>query len=127
MTGITDAFETFQRGDLAGAEAMLIAHLERAPEDPDALHVMAAVHHAKGDLPGAASYFDRAHQASPYDAEIAFNRAVILSALQRHGDVIEACEGFLKLRPFDPEALLLQGVAHAALGQHEEAVAAFEQ
>ena len=84
MKSITEAFETFQSGDLAGAEAMLKAHLERAPEDPDALHVMAAVHHAKGDLPGAAAYFDRAHQASPFDAEIAFNRAVILSALQRH-------------------------------------------
>lgn len=127
MNNTTEAFALFQRGDLAGAEAMLAELIARAPEDPDALHIMAAVHHAKGDLPGAAAFFDRAHKASPYDAEIAFNRAVILSTLARHADCIEACEGFLKLRPGDPEALLMQGVSLAALGRHEDALAAFDK
>jgi len=127
MSAITEAFELMQRGDLAGAEARVSAILERAPADSDALHVMAGIHHAKGDLPGAAIYFERAHQASPYDAEIAFNRAVILSTLARHAETIEACAAFLKLRPGDPEALLMQGVALQALRQHEAALSAFDQ
>lgn len=127
MSAVTEAFERFESGDIAGAEAALTELIARNPEDPDALHVMAAIHHAKGDLNGAARYFDRAHAASPYDAEIAFNRAVILSGLQRHAECIEACAGFLKLRPGDPEALLMQGVALAALGQHEAALAALDQ
>jgi tetratricopeptide (TPR) repeat protein len=127
MSAITEAFELMQRGDLAAAETKIAAILERTPEDADALHVMAGVHHAKGDLPGAASYFERAHQVSPYDAEIAFNRAVILSMLGRRAETVEACAAFLKLRPGDPEALLMQGVALAALGQHEAALAAFDQ
>ena len=127
MSAITDAFERFQRGDLAGAEKAVADILARQPEEADALHVMAAIHHAKGDLPGAAGYFDRAHKASPYDAEIAFNRAVILSTLGRHADCIEGCASFLALRPGDPEALLMQGVAYAALGQHEAALDAFDK
>lgn len=127
MSAITEAFELMQRGDLAGAETKIAAILARAPDDPDALHVMAGIHHAKDDLPGAAAFFERAHQASPYDAEIAFNRAVILSMLARHAETIEACAAFLKLRPGDPEALLMQGVALQALQQHEAALAAFDQ
>ncbi|MEZ5961075.1 MAG: tetratricopeptide repeat protein [Hyphomonadaceae bacterium] len=127
MNAFGDAFESFQSGDLAGAEVKLAAMIERAPEDADALHLMGAVHHAKGDLPGALVFFERAHKAQPYDAEIAFNRAVMLSTLARHAECIDACETFLKLRPYDPEALLMQGVAFAALGRHEEAVAAFER
>lgn len=127
MSAFGDAFESFQRGDLAGAEAQLGAIIARAPEDADALHLMGAIHHAKGDLKGALEFFERAHKAQPFDAEIAFNRAVMLSMLGRHGECIEACEGFLKLRPYDPEALLMQGVALAALGRHEEAVSAFER
>lgn len=127
VKSISEAFGLFQNGDLAGAEAMLAELLERSPEDADALHIMAAVHHAKGDLPGAATFFDRAHKVSPYDAEIAFNRAVILFTLARHADCIEACAGFLTLRPGDPEALLMQGASLATLGQHEAAIAAFDQ
>lgn len=127
MSAFGDAFESFQGGDIAGAEAKLAAIIARAPEDADALHLMGAVHHAKGDLQGALAFFERAHKAQPFDAEIAFNRAVMLSHLARHGECIAACETFLKLRPYDPEALLMQGVALAALGRHEEAVAAFEK
>jgi len=127
MSAFGDAFESFQSGDLAGAEAQLAAIIARAPEDADALHLMGAIHHAKGDLKGALDFFERAHHAQPFDAEIAFNRAVMLSMLGRHAECIEACEGFLKLRPYDPEALLMQGVALAALGRHEEAVSAFER
>jgi tetratricopeptide (TPR) repeat protein len=88
---------------------------------------MAGIHHARGDLAGAAIYFERAHQASPFDAEIAFNRAVVLSSLARHQECIEACDTFLKLRPYDPEALLMQGVAYAALNQHQNALDAFDK
>ncbi|MEZ5958189.1 MAG: tetratricopeptide repeat protein [Hyphomonadaceae bacterium] len=127
MSAFGDAFEVFQSGDLADAEAKLAAIIAGAPEDADALHLMGAVHHAKGDLLGALAFFERAHKAQPHDAEIAFNRAVMLSTLARHAECFEACEGFLKLRPYDPEALLMQGVALAALGRHQEAVAAFEK
>jgi Tfp pilus assembly protein PilF len=95
MSAVTEAFERFQSGDLAGAEAALAELISRNPEDADALHVMAAIHHAKGDLQGAVRFFDRAHVASPYDAEIAFNRAVILSGLQRHAETIDAFACFL--------------------------------
>lgn len=127
MKSVVEAFELFQRGDVAGAEAILKDLLARTPDDPDALHCMAAIHHQKGDLAGAASYFDRAREASPYDAEIAFNRTVVLFSLGRHTQTIAACEHFLTLRPGDPEALLMQGVSFAALGQHEAALAAFDK
>lgn len=127
MKSVVEVFDVFRRGDLAGAEEMVSEILRRAPEDCDALHLMATIHHAKGDLQGAAAYFDRAHHVSPSDAEIAFNRAVVLFTLGRHEPCIEACLDVLKLRPGDPEVLLMQGVAFAALGRHEAALAALEQ
>ncbi|MCX7358158.1 MAG: tetratricopeptide repeat protein [Alphaproteobacteria bacterium] len=127
MKSVVEAFSLFQRGDIAAAEAMLTELLERTPEDADALHCMAGIQHQKGDLDGAARFFDRAHEVSPFDAEIAFNRAVVLSALGRHAQCVEACVGFLNLRPGDPEALLLQGASLAALGRHEAALAALDQ
>lgn len=127
MSAIAEAFERFQRGDAAGAKVMLLAIVERNPEEADALHLLGAIHHAQGDLPGAAAYFERAHNASPYDAEIAFNRAVILFTLARHAECIDACGAFLKLRPGDPEALLMQGASFAGLGRHQDALAAFDQ
>lgn len=127
MKSFAEAFEMFQGGDVVGAEAALVALIARAPEDADVLHLMGALKHSKGDLPEAAHFFERAHKSSPYDAEIAFNRAVVLSALGQHAPCVDACAGFLKLRPGDPEALLLQGVSYAALGRHEAALAAFDQ
>lgn len=127
MKSVVEAFGLFQRGDVVGAEAILKDLLARTPDDADALHCMAAIHHHKGDLVGAASYFDRAHEASPYDAEIAFNRAVVLFTLGRSTQTIAACEHFLTLRPGDPEALLMQGASLAALGQHEAALAAYDK
>ncbi|MBP6690717.1 MAG: tetratricopeptide repeat protein [Hyphomonadaceae bacterium] len=127
MKSFAEAFEMFQGGDVAGAEAALVELIGRAPDDADVLHLMGALKHSKNDLPAAAHFFDRAHKASPYDAEVAFNRAVVLSALGQHAPCVEACAGFLKLRPSDPEALLLQGVSYAALGRHEAALAAFDQ
>lgn len=127
MKSVVEAFSLFQSGDAAGAEAIVDELLARTPDDPDALHCMAAIRHQKGDLGGAATYFDRAHAASPYDAEIAFNRAVVLFTLGRHTQTIAACEHFLTLRPGDPEALLMQGASLAALGQHEAALAAYDK
>lgn len=126
MRSVADAFAVFQRGDHAAAESMLAEVLQREPENADAIHLMAGVRHARGDLSGAASLFDRAHQLSPYDAEIAFNRAAVLSALARHEECKAACADFLRLRPGDPEALLLQGVSLAALGEHEAALANYD-
>ncbi|MBL8547040.1 MAG: tetratricopeptide repeat protein [Hyphomonadaceae bacterium] len=126
MRSVAEAFALFQRGDLAGAEAALGAVLKRAPEDADALNLMAGVLHAKGDLPGAAAMFERAHRLSPSDAGIAFNRAAVLSALGRHSECVEIAGAFLKLRPGDAEALLMQGSSLAALGRYEEALAALD-
>lgn len=127
MTSVADAFALFQRGDLAGAEAVLGAILERAPNDTSALGLMAGVLHTKGDLGGAAAMFERAHLLSPNDAEIAFNRAAVLSALGRHQECAEVAAAFLKLRPGDADALLMRGAALAALGEHDAALAALDQ
>jgi tetratricopeptide (TPR) repeat protein len=126
MRSVADAFALVQRGDLAGAEAMLGEVMQREPENADAIHLLAGVRHARGDLSGAALLFDRAHQLSPYDAEIAFNRAAVLLALRRFKECVAACADCLRLRPGDPETLLLQGVAQAALGEHEAALANYD-
>lgn len=126
MKGVADAFALFQRGDLGGAEVILKALLSRNADDVDALGLFAGVLHAKGDLTTAATTFARAHALSPSNADIAFNRAAVLAALGRHAECAEVAGAFLKVRPGDTEALVMQGASFAALGQHAAALAAFD-
>ncbi len=127
MSTFNDALAHFQRGELAAAETALMALLRREPNNADAIHLMAGIRHALGDLAGAAPLFEHAQQLAPQDTAIAFNRAAVLSALSRHRECIDACALMLKLRPGDPEALYLQGASLAALGKHETALVNYDQ
>lgn len=117
-----DAATRFQRGDSAGAEAMLRDLLAREPTHVDALHLSAVIRHTRGDLAGAADLFEDAFRLAPQDVAIAFNRAAVLAALKRHQDCAAAAADVLRLRPGDQEALLLQGASLSALGEHGRAL-----
>ena len=121
-----DALAQFQRGDGAGAERALGALLVREPTHGQALQLLAAVRHGRGDVSGALEALDRAAALAPEDAGLAFNRAAMLSALSRHKDCLAAIAIVLRTAPRDAEALLLQGVSEAALGDHAAALASFD-
>ncbi len=127
MSTFAEALAHFQRGELAAAETALMALLRREPNNADAIHLMAGIRHALGDMAGAVPLFERAQQLAPQDIAIAFNRAAVLSALGRHRACIDASALVLKLRPGDPEALFLQGISLAAFGKHEAALANYDQ
>lgn len=121
-----DALARFQRGDSAGAEQILGALLAREPKHAQALQLLAAVRHGRGDIEGALEAVDRAAALAPADPGLAFNKAAMLSVLGRHAECLQAIEIVLRAAPRDPEALLLQGVSQAACGDHALALASFD-
>jgi tetratricopeptide (TPR) repeat protein len=120
------ALALFQRGDLAGAEKALQALTVRAPNDAQAAHLFAAVHHAKGDLVRAIDWFARAGTLAPKDAAIAFNHGAALAAAKRHAEAVEVFTRVLPLKRGDVQALLARGVSNAALRRHGEALADYD-
>lgn len=121
-----DALAQFQRGDGAGAERTLGVLLAREPKNGQALQLLAAVRHRRGDVSGALEALDRAAALAPNDPGLAFNRAAMLSALGRHRECLNAAAIVLRAAPRDAEALLLRGVAQSGLGDHAAALASFE-
>ena len=121
-----DALARFQHGDSAGAEQMLDALLAREPKHAQALQLLAAVRHGRGDIEGALDAVERALALAPADPGLAFNRAAMLSVLGRHLECLQAIEIVLRSAPRDPEALLLKGVSQAACGDHALALASFD-
>ncbi len=121
-----DALALFQRGDGAGAERTLGALLTREPKHGQALQLLAAVRHGRGDVTGALEALDRAAALAPNDPGLAFNRAAMLSSLGRHSECLDAIAIVLRAAPRDAEALLLKGVSQAGCGDPAAALASFE-
>jgi len=126
MSRFEDALAQFQRGDAATAERTLVAVLARDPDHFQALQMLAAVRHGRGDIAGALDALDRAVAIAPSDPGLAFNRAVMLSALGRHQLCLDALAIVLNAAPRDSEALLLKGVSLAACGDHAAALLSFD-
>jgi tetratricopeptide (TPR) repeat protein len=116
-----------QRGDLAAAENILRALIARNRSDPNALHLLANVLHARGQTQPALHHFEEARALAPHDPAIAFNHAVALAAAQRHEEAVSAFADALLRNPNDVEALRGQAASLARLGRHAEALSASER
>jgi Flp pilus assembly protein TadD len=67
-------------GDTRGAVREGMEVLERAPNDPDALHAIGLAHHARGDAAGARRYLE-AFLATHPEVEVAVETRALLETL----------------------------------------------
>ncbi len=127
MSDFAAALAHAQRGDLAAAENILRALIARDRSDPNALHLLANVLHARGGTQAALLHFEEARALAPHDPAIAFNHAVALAAAHRHEEAVNAFADALLRNPNDVGALRGQAASLARLGRYAEALSASER
>jgi tetratricopeptide (TPR) repeat protein len=121
------ALQALRGGDAAGAAALLDHVLAQAPNDVNALHLMAAAKRQAGARDEALLCFDRALAVAPGAAPIQFNRANLLAEMGRYGDAVAGYDSALALRPDHGESHLNRARALIALERWQDALAAFDR
>ncbi|MGD0461259.1 MAG: tetratricopeptide repeat protein [Tepidisphaeraceae bacterium] len=114
-------------GELAEAEAIYRALVERDAGDADALHLLGALIAQKGDGLAALGFIDRAIAIDPSCADFHNNKGLILANLGRTDDAVAAHAEAVRLRPDFAEANNNLGNALLKKGAIAEAVSAYRR
>jgi protein O-GlcNAc transferase len=121
---IQAALDHFHAGRVELAEQALRRVLQRSPEQPMALRVLATILASKQRYDQADFYFQRALRVSPENANLQLNYAGMLMHLSRAADARRCFERALELDPGSTEARLGLSAALSVLGEYEAAVEA---
>src|SRR5262245_54919392 len=103
---LAEAQRLMMAGELAAASAMLSAIVAEAPDDVNALHLLAGVKRQAGDREGALALLNRAVRLAPSAAPVQFNRANLLFELQRYEEAVASYDAALAQRPQHAESHL---------------------
>ncbi len=101
---IQDAISAHRAGRFDEAKRGYEAVLATTPDDPDALHLLGALQHQRGDSAAGAGLIARAITLNQYVATFHCNLADALRALGRLDEAEVAARRAIELRPDYPEA-----------------------
>ncbi len=119
------ALECQRAGRLDEAETIYRRVLEIEPEEPDALHLLGMVQHARGDFPAAGELIGKAISINKDVADYHGNLAAVALAQQNPSVAIGHAETAISLDPYFGDAHYNLGNAFFALGETEQAVQCF--
>ncbi len=122
---LQQAFEHFQAGRLAEAEAVIRALLERAPEHANAHHFLGIVALQDGRTDDAVACIRRAIRVRPDAPQYHGNLGNALMAAGRPAEAEASYRTAVSLEPASAEAHYNHGTALAALGRLGDAAASF--
>jgi tetratricopeptide (TPR) repeat protein len=124
---LEEAIGHHKSGRAAEAEQGYQSVLQRAPNQPDALNLLAVLAIEAGNHAAAADLFERAIAVRPKDPVILnnFGNALVLS--RRYEEAIQFLEQALALNPDMADAWLNYGRALNQTGRPQDAIAAFGQ
>jgi tetratricopeptide (TPR) repeat protein len=125
VVDLTLALNYHQRGLLEPAATVYEELLAEQPDHPDALHLLGALMHQRGDHARALDLIDRAIAVRPGVAAFHANRAEALRALGRLEESSTSCREALRLRPRNPEVLNNLGLVLLAQDHLTDAVEHF--
>jgi tetratricopeptide (TPR) repeat protein len=120
------ASQHLQRGDLAGAERLLLSlHTMGQGTHPDALHMLGAVRLNQRRFAEAEPLFRTVRAAAPREPLAAYHLAEALAGQGRVDDAVEAYRAAIKLKPDFVEARFNVARTLHGAGRLEEAEKAF--
>ncbi len=119
------ALARHQAGRLDQAEAIYRQILGHAPDDPDALHLLGMVMHARGEHEAALDLIGRALRVVADSAALHNNFAQVLRALGRVNEASEAYRRAIALDPDHAAAHNNLGAALQAQGRMNEAFSCY--
>lgn len=127
MTSVAEAIQHYEAGRLIEAEQACRAVLGSAPQNPDALNVLALTRQRLGDFDEAIGLLQQLRQAQPANTLAIYNLAV---AFHEAGDLDAAVRTYrdvLKLSPEDADVHYNLGVVQAVLGKLDLAVQSYRR
>ena len=124
---IEKALALHQQGQLAQAEAVYKAVLERTPDHFWALHMLGVMEAQRQNYDAAVRLIGRALKADANSAMAHSNLGNALNALKRHAEAIASYDRALAIKPDFADALNNRGVALHGLKRHEEALASYDR
>jgi len=124
---LTEAWRQFTAGQAEEAAKGARAVLDQAPNDPDALHLMALVCHRQGRTGESSALFARAVAARPQDNAIRNSFAGTLVEQGRRDAAVIVLQQALQANRADPLTLKNLGAALATTGQLMAAARHFQQ
>src|SRR2546423_4133851 len=124
---IQQAVQLHSAGKFADAEAMYVKALDRAPNEPEALHLFGVLRHQQGRHSEAADLVRRAVQINPRDADAHTNLASICRALKDAEGAILAGRRAVELQPNSPEAWNNLALALKMKNERDEAMRALQR
>ena len=119
---LREGFRLHQAGDLEGAAARYEALLERAPDHPDALHLLGVTRYQEGDFAEAESLIRRAIERNPGAASYRSNLGNALKSAGRPREAETAYREALEIDPRFVDALRNLGIVLSGMGRHSEAL-----
>jgi tetratricopeptide (TPR) repeat protein len=112
-------------GDMAEARRVIDAVLRDAPDDPDALLLLAAVSQAKGRVGDSLAPLQRASELAPDHPAMYPMLGDALMAQKRDEEAVAAYRQALRVEPWNPADHANLGLLLARVGQTEEALAQY--
>jgi tetratricopeptide (TPR) repeat protein len=119
----------FGRKDPELAQAFARRAIGRPPtrDDAAAYRLLGILAADQGEYTTAVSYYERALDSDPYDAESVNSWGLVHSYQRDHAAAIERFESAARLDPHDPEAFRNWGIELSEMGDHDGAIAKFMQ
>lgn len=127
QSGLEQALAHYRAGRMQDAATGLDAVLARHPGDPNALHLLGAIHLADGDFAAAAEALERAARVAPKNAELLNSLGSALRRTGRHKDAEGAYRRAIAVREDFAEAYLNLGNLLSETGRLEEAAASYRR
>ena len=121
------AVRLHQQGQLAQANQIYNTLLQANPGNAGALHMLGLLAYQTGHHPAACDLIGQAIAVQPQDPAPYVNRALALSALQRHEEALAELDRAIALRPAFAEAHANRGKALVALARVQEAIQSYDQ
>ncbi len=119
---LNEAIKYFQTGNLAKAEEIANQVLATTPEDPDALHILAAVLMQGQQLKEAEEALKKAIKIREGDPNYHNTLAFIMRAQKKYKDAVRASEKALSIVPNNPDFLNNIGVTYMESGDRDRAI-----
>ena len=121
-TLVASAKQSIQKGESKAAVIQLKNALSKNPSDVEARLTLGALYNETGDALSAEKEFRKAMELGAPADKTSVGLATALLGQQQYQKVLDDIKGATT-----PELLVLRGNAHLALGQSDEAKAAYEQ
>ena len=119
------ALRLHQAGQLDKADRLYGAVLKKHPDNGDALNLKGVIAHIQDHYEDALALFEHAVTVLPAFADVHFNKANSLKALERGDEALAAYAKAITLKPAYADARLNAGTLLQKMGRERDAIAAF--